>query len=525
MSPSDFRAQGHRAIDFIADYLDSIDTFPVLSRVKPGDVFRALPDHAPEKPCATSHGSPPGEWDAIFTDLEKTILPGLTHWQSPNFYAYFPANTSGPAIIGELLSAGLGVQGMLWLTSPACTELETRVLDWLGELIGLPRDFLSDGAPGARTVESVGASGDARRGGGVIEGTASEATLVALCAARHRVRRNFRASPGGTATPPFSHSSTSSPHFALYCSSQAHSSVIKAAMIAGLADHPDDRSHVRLVDCDRNFALDPAALERAIRDDKSRGFVPTYVVATVGTTSSTAIDSIEAIARVLRATGCLGRQDSPNTWLHVDAAHAGAACVCPEYRSMLKGIEHADSIAFNPHKWLLTNFDCNCFYTRDRESLTGSLSVTPEYLRNAASESGAIDYRDWQIPLGRRFRALKLWFVLRHYGAEGLRAYIREHMRLAELFESLVRADARFEVVAPRTMNLVCFRVKGSEEVNKRLLDTLNSGGKLFMTHTVLPGVGYTLRICIGAASTQERHVLAAWELIGAAAGDLNKTR
>lgn len=546
MSPADFRAQSHRAIDFIADYLERLESFPVLSQVKPGDIYSALPAHAPE------HAGNADEWPNIFADLEKTILPGITHWQSPNFFAFFPSNTTGPAILGELLSAGLGVQGMLWLTSPACTELETKVLDWLGELIGLPRDFLSDSAEPKRPGN----------GGGVIEGTASDATLVALCAARHRVRLlnplpeggglgvgEFSSSLSNSTTSPLRRTATSTqPHFTIYTSTQAHSSVIKAAMIAGLATSPDDRTHLRLIDCDKNFAMDPAALERAIREDLKQGFTPIYIVATVGTTSSTAIDPIDKIAHVLKQTGC----NKLGTWLHIDAAHAGAACVCPEYRSMLAGVEHADSIAFNPHKWLLTNFDCNCFFTRDRRSLTGALSITPEYLRNSGTDSGAIDYRDWQIPLGRRFRALKLWFVVRHYGAEGLRAYIREHMRLSELFESLVRADNRFEIVAPRSMNLICFRYRGSlaesdgvppssspfpkggggaspegvssspqahlDAINKRLLESLNASGKIYLTHTVLPNVGYTLRFCIGATATQERHVRAAWELIQAKA-------
>lgn len=525
MSPEDFRAQALRAIDFIADYLATVESRPVLSRVKPGDIYDALPSHAPEEPALQRPG-PNGvsaEWSSIFSDLERVILRGITHWQSPNFFAFFPANTSYPAILGELLSAGLGVQGMLWLTSPACSELETKVLDWLGELIGLPREFLSDSAEPAIQPGN---------GGGVIEGTASDATLVALCAARHRVRiRNPLPEGGGlgvgelahsqssdsksadrSTTPTVRHSATSL-HHTIYTSTQAHSSVIKAAMIAGLATSPDDRTHLRLIDTDSSFAMDPAALERAIREDLRQGFTPAYVVATVGTTSSTAIDPIDKIASVLRATGC----DKLGTWLHIDAAHAGAACVCPEFRSMLggaEGVAHADSIAFNPHKWLLTNFDCNCFYTRDRKSLTGALSITPEYLRNAGTDSGAIDYRDWQIPLGRRFRALKLWLVLRHYGADGLRSYIREHMRLAELFESLVRADPRFEIVAPRTMNLICFRLKADDDANKRLLHALNDSGRIYLTHTVLPGVGYTIRFCIGASATQERHVRAAWELI-----------
>jgi aromatic-L-amino-acid decarboxylase len=367
-------------------------------------------------------------------------------------------------------------------------------------MIGLPAAFMSGG-----------------EGGGVIQGTASEATLVAMLAARDRARRSEGAG-----------------ELVAYASTQAHSSVVKAAMIAGTASGPEDRERVRLIDVDERYAMRPEALERAMGKDVAVGRRPFFVCATVGTTSSGAVDRVGAIAGVvasLRGPSGTGLRESnkptPNSslregpWLHVDAAWAGAACVCPEHRWMLEGVEHADSIAFNPHKWLLTNFDCNCFWTRDRRAITDALSITPEYLRNQASESGLVtDYRDWQIPLGRRFRALKLWFVIRHYGVEGLRAHIREHVRLGEVFEGLVRADERFEVVS-RSLSLVCFRFRGegaeADGRNKALLERINASGKAYLTHTVLGG-RVVLRMAIGGTLTREEHVRGAWELIGSLA-------
>ncbi|QSQ22964.1 aspartate aminotransferase family protein [Pyxidicoccus parkwayensis] len=493
LSPDEFRKLGHKMVDWIADYWSRLDSFPVRSQVPPGSVAAKLPVHPPEEGL----GGEPG-WDAVFRDLEDVVLPGLTHWQSPSFFAYFPANASGPAVLGELLSAGLGVQGMLWSTSPAATEMETRVLDWLAELTALPASFLSTSATG----------------GGVIQGTASEATLVAMVAARERVR---------------GHGAPANSQWVAYSSTQAHSSVLKAAMLCGVARSASDTVHVRQIETDAHFALRPDALERAIREDLAAGRRPFFVCASVGTTSSGAIDPVRAVAAVLERTGVT----ASGGWLHVDAAWAGAALVCPEHRALLDGVELSDSFAFNPHKWLLTNFDCNAFYTRDKRALLDALSVTPEYLRNAASASGAvIDYRDWQVPLGRRFRALKLWFVLRHYGARGLRAHIRNHVRLAEHFESQVSGDARFEVAVPRSLALVCFRLEplagetpeATDARNRALLDTVNATGKLFLTHTVLPAVDggpprYVLRMAIGGTYTEARHVRAAWEALSAAAG------
>ena len=485
MSPDEFRRHGHAMVDWIADYWASLQQRPeqtaVLSRAKPGDVAAMLPTAPPMR------GE---EWGTIAADIDRVVMPGITHWQHPQFHAFFPANNSGPSVLGELLSAGLGVQGMVWATSPACTEIETRVLDWLAGMIGLPDSFLSSGS-----------------GGSVIHGTASEATLAAMLAARARV---LAALPAGT-----------SPHLTLYTSSQAHSSVIKAAMIAGLARDPDDRSHLRLIEVDDQYRMNPARLAEAIRTDRGAGRVPMYVCATVGTTGVTAIDSIAAVADVLATEVPIGL---PRPWLHVDAAHAGAACVCPEYQHWLAGIERADSLCMNPHKWLLTNFDCDCFFTRDRASLLRALSILPEYLRNpsaGAATQPVIDYRDWQVPLGRRFRALKLWFVIRHYGVEGLRSYIRGHMRLATICEELLREGGGFEIVAPRTMNLVCFRCTArpgetsaqTDERTRLVQEAVNASGRAYLTHTKLLDGRFVLRIAIGSVNTLEKHIqeLAAW--------------
>lgn len=495
MTGEQFREMAGRVASLIDRYWAGVDDRPVRATVSPGALLDALPPRAPEAGEASL--------DACLADVESLVLPALTHWQSANFFAYFPSNISGPAVLGEFLSAGLGVQGMLWATSPAATELEMRVLDWLGAAIGLPEPFLF-GTAGARA-----------RGGGVIQGTASDAALAALVAGRWRTLRSL----------PEADRRGAMPLLTAYTSTQAHSSILKAAMIAGLALGPDDHEQFRLVPVREDLSMDPAAMEAMLREDVARGRLPCFVSATVGTTSSTAADPLDAVGAALR------RVCGSTPWLHVDAAHSGSACVCPEHRAIVRGVELADSFCFNPHKWLLTNFDCNCFWTRDRASLTGAMSVTPEYLRNAPSDAGAVvDYRDWHVPLGRRFRALKLWFVLRYYGLEGLRSHVRLGVRLAALFEELVRSDARFEVAAQRTLNLVCFRLapragESSEQTdarNRDLLERLNATGRLYLSHTVLPGAGaarYVLRMAIGAVRTGEEHVRAAWGLIATCAG------
>jgi aromatic-L-amino-acid/L-tryptophan decarboxylase len=469
MSPPEFRRWGHEVVDWIADYQQGVESLPVLARVEPGQIRASLPAHAPEK------GEPFG---AMLADVEKLILPGITHWQSPNFFAFFPANNSGPSVLGELLSAGLGVQGMLWATSPACTELETHVLDWVAEMLGLPGRFKSGTA-----------------GGGVIQDSASSALLCALLAARERAtgfRSNQRGGDG---------------KLVAYTTAQAHSSVEKGVKVAGLG-----RDNLRLIEVDENCAMRPEALARQIRADRAAGLQPCFVSATVGTTSSNGFDPLPEIGGICRQEGL---------WLHVDGAMCGTAAVCPEYRFIHRGLELADSYAFNPHKWMFTNFDCDCFYVADRGALTQALSVVPEYLRNQASESGAvIDYRDWQIPLGRRFRALKLWFVIRHYGVEGLRHHIRQHVAWAQGFAKRVEDSAEFELTAPAPLNLVCFAHRGGDDFNRRLLERLNQSGRIYLTHTVLNG-RYSLRLCVGQTNTEARHVQAAWELIQRTAGEL----
>jgi aromatic-L-amino-acid decarboxylase len=407
----------------------------------------------------------------MLRDVEKFILPGITHWQSPNFFAYFPTAVSGPSILGELLSSGLGVQGMLWATSPACTELETHILDWMVSMLGLPEKFLSSNT-----------------GGGVIQDAASSASLCALLAARERAT-NFASNQQGC-----------DGKLVAYTSSQAHSSIEKAIQVAGIG-----KQNLRLIDVDDRFAMKPDVLARLMAQDREKGLVPFFVCGTVGTTSSNAIDPIRAIAEICR---------QQNLWLHVDAAMSGTAALCPEFRHIHDGLELVDSYCFNPHKWMFTNFDCDCFYVADRKALIQALSVLPEYLRNKATESGAvIDYRDWQVPLGRRFRALKLWFVIRHYGVEGLQHHVRQHVLLAQEFVQWVKSDSRFELVAPAPLNLICFRQKAGDDANQTIMERLNRSGDLYLTHTRLKDK-LTLRVCIGQANTERRHVEKAWKRI-----------
>jgi aromatic-L-amino-acid decarboxylase len=462
MTPSEFRRRGKEMVDWIADYYERVETFPVLSLAKPGQLRAALPPQAPER----------GEsFDAMMADVERLVLPGITHWQSPNFFAYFPSNTSFPSILGEMLSAGLDVQGMLWATSPACTELETHVLDWLVDMLALPAEFASNGP-----------------GGGVIQDTASSSSLCALIAARERGTNLVTNEQGCDG------------RLVAYTSAQAHSSLEKDAKVAGIGS-----ANFRAIEVDENFAMRPESLSAQIARDRAHGKTPFFVCATIGTTSSNAIDPVREIATIARGEGL---------WLHVDAAMSGTAALCPEFRWTHDGVELADSYCFNPHKWMFTNFDCDCFYVRDRTALIRALSVLPEYLRNRATESGAvIDYRDWQVPLGRRFRALKLWFVIRHYGVEGLRHHVRRHVELAQLFAQWVRADERFELAAPAPLNLVCFRHRAGDQVNQRIMDRLNASGDLYLTHTRLND-RLTLRMSIGQSQTELRHIERAWQRI-----------
>jgi aromatic-L-amino-acid decarboxylase len=458
MTPDELRHWGHQVVDWVADYLATVEQHPVVPDVAPGDVRSWLPPAAPERP---------EPFDEVLADLDRVIVPGTTHWQHPGFHAFFPANTSGPGILADIVSGGLGTQGMLWQTGPACTEVETHVLDWVVDLLGLPDRFRSTGD-----------------GGGVIEDSASSSTLCALLAARER------ALAGGAALD----------RLVVYSSTQAHSSLAKGARVAGL--HADQ---VRLVDVDGDHALRPDLLAAAVDEDRAAGRVPCLVMATIGTTSSLAVDPVPAVADVAEAAGM---------WLHVDAAMAGSAAVCPELRGQQAGLERADSYVFDPHKWLFTTFDCSCFFVADRAALVRALAIVPEYLRNAASESGAvIDYRDWQVPLGRRFRALKLWFVLRWYGAEGLRHHVREHVRLAGELAARVEAHPRLVVAAPPRLNLVCLRHADGDAATEALHHALNASGRVYLTHTRLDG-RYVIRAVVGAWTTEQRHVDALWSLV-----------
>jgi aromatic-L-amino-acid decarboxylase len=459
MTPEQFRQHGHRLVDWIANYYENVESYPVLSQIELGEIRVAL----------LSELFLNGEnFDDMLADVDRILLPGITHWQSPNFFAYFPANASGPSILGELLSAGLGVQGMLWMTSPACTELETHVMDWLVDMLGLPQHFKSTSM-----------------GGGVIQDTASSGALCALLAARERLTQ-YAGNEQGL-----------SGNLVAYSSTQAHSSIEKAVKIAGLG-----RQNLHLIDIDENFAMRPELLAQRIQQDRQAGLVPCFVCATIGTTSSNALDPIAAIGRICREEGL---------WLHVDGAMSGTAALCPEFRYIQEGIELADSYCFNPHKWMFTNFDCDCLYVANRAALINTLSILPEYLRNKATESGAvIDYRDCTFPEALCSEAV---VVIRHYGVEGLQHHVRQHIALAQDFANWVQASEDYELAAPAPLNLVCFRHKAGEEFNRLLMEELNQSGDLFLTHTNLNGQ-FTLRLCVGQTHTTARHVFSAWERI-----------
>lgn len=474
MDTKRFRKHGHVIVDWIADYMEHIEEYPVLAQVEPGEIADRLPGSPPEEP---------EDMEAIFNDFKHIVLPGMTHWQHPSFFAYFPANTSEPSVLAEFLTAALGAQCMVWQTSPAATELEEVVMDWLRQMLGLPEGF-----------------------SGVIQDTASTSTLCAILCARERATSfaiNKRGFQGGSAQ-----------RLIVYTSEEAHSSVEKGVKIAGFG-----KDNLRLIPTGTDFAMIPGELEKSIDADEKDGHLPCCVVATLGTTSSTGIDPLRPIGEIC---------DHHRIWLHVDAALAGTAAILPEMRHILDGIEFADSFVFNPHKWMFTNFDCSAYFCRDPKGLTSTFEILPEYLKTDA-DLRVKNFRDWGIPLGRRFRALKLWFVIRHFGIKGLQQKVRSHIQLAREFESWIRKDPRFEVMAPVTVNLVCFRYHPSqgtfteeelERINKGLMDELNRSGRMFITHTKLKG-RLTLRLCIGQTNTTRGHVQGAWERIQAAVARL----
>lgn len=470
MTPDEFRKNAHELVEWMAGYMENVENYPVKSQVKPGDIFNRIPAIPPALPES---------FDSFMKDLDEIIMPGISHWQSPNFYAYFPANTSPPSILAEMIISTLSAQCMIWETSPAAAELEERMMIWLRDLIGLPAEFE-----------------------GVIQDTASTSTLAAILTAREKITE-FRINEEGA---------EKAGTLRIYCSGQTHSSVEKAVKISGIG-----RNNLVKIPVKADLSMDAGKLEKAVEDDIEKGFIPCCVVATIGTTGTTAVDPLRAIGEICSKNGI---------WLHVDAAMGGTALILPEFQWMLDGREHIDSFVFNPHKWMFTNFDCSAFFVKHPSLLIRTFEILPEYLKTR-SRGKVNDYRDWGVPLGRRFRALKLWSVIRMYGVEGLRGKIRYHIKIAGALAHLISAEPDFEIVAPVILNVVCFRFKpegrSGEEINKlneTLNHNLNDSGKIYLTHTVIDG-HYILRMVTGQTNVTMEHVEKAWDLIRATARNL----
>jgi aromatic-L-amino-acid decarboxylase len=463
MDSDEFRRYGHQIVEWIARYYETVEQYPVKSGVKPGAVKNSLP----EIPPAGSES-----FDLFLKDFDDIIMPGITHWQSPSFFAYFPANSSPPSVLAEMLTAALGAQCMIWETSPAAAELEERMMEWLRLMTGLPEQFE-----------------------GVIHDSASSATLAALITARERVTGYSSNLEGMSSTD----------RLRVYASTQAHSSVEKGAGVAGFG-----RKNLVRIPVRSDYSMDPDALREAVERDLRDGYIPCCVVAAIGTTGSTAIDPLRAVGEICRDKGI---------WLHVDAALGGTALLLPEMRWMADGMEYVDSFVFNPHKWMFTNFDCSAYFVRDAAALIRTFEILPEYLKTRTR--GAVnDYRDWGIPLGRRFRALKLWAVIRTYGVEKLQSMIREHIRLAKMLAGLIEAEGSFRLMAPVPLNTVCFRYEpagmdpeSTDRLNEKLNHALNDSGRIYLTHTTLDG-RYVLRMVTAQTGVTEKHVTEAWELI-----------
>jgi aromatic-L-amino-acid decarboxylase len=470
MTPDEFRKHAHELVEWMARYMENVENYPVKSSVKPGEIFRQIPDAPPSDPQSFSD---------LMNDFEEIIMPGITHWQSPNFFAYFPANTSPPSILAEMLTSTLAAQCMMWETSPAAAELEEKMMIWLRDLIGLPPEFE-----------------------GVIQDTASTATLAAIITAREKCTE-FAVNEEGFHHEPF---------LKVYCSHQTHSSVEKAVKIAGIG-----RKNLVKIPVTTDFSMDTGNLRDAITEDKKNGHLPCCVIATLGTTGTASVDPLREIGEICRENG---------TWLHVDAAMGGTALILPEFQWMLDGKEYIDSFVFNPHKWMFTNFDCSAFFTRDTGSLIRTFEILPEYLKTRTR--GLVnDYRDWGIPLGRRFRALKLWSVIRSYGTKGLQGKIRYHISLASRLKAMITAEPGFELLAPVSLNVVCFRYSPSgaaeediNRINEMLNHRLNDTGKLYLSHTTLNGK-YTLRMVTGQTNLTLEHVEKAWDLIRSKAREI----
>ncbi|GAB2225845.1 hypothetical protein Droror1_Dr00021614 [Drosera rotundifolia] len=497
LDPEEFRRQGHIIVDFLADYYRNVENYPVRSQVEPGYLKQRLPNSAPYYPDPI---------ETILKDVQSHIVPGLTHWQSPNHFAYFPSSASIAGILGETLAAGFDVVGFNWAASPAATELEMIVMDWLAKALSLPKSFMFSG-----------------NGGGVLLGTTCEALLTTIVATRDRALSTRAAGSNNS--------------FVVYGSDQTHCSFHKSAKIAGI--NPNNIRNIKTTKSS-NFGLRADQLRQAVKADVEAGLIPLFLCATVGTTSTTAVDPIGSLCDVAKEYGM---------WVHIDAAYVGNACICPEFRSYLDGVEGADSFSFNAHKWFFTTLDCCCLWVKDPNALVSALSTNPEYLRNKESDlNQVVDYKDWQIALSRRFRSLKLWLVLRSYGICNLRKFIRKHVDMAAYFEGLVDKDSeRFEVVVPRLFATVCFRISPAtiiqhrlyngwhdhekkhalpasndhddhnhiliNDINQELLESVNASGRLYMTHGFVDGM-FLIRFSVGASLTEQRHIINAWKTV-----------
>ncbi|KAL0894825.1 hypothetical protein ABMA27_013347 [Loxostege sticticalis] len=466
MDSQQFREFGKAAIDLVADYIDNIREWEVLPSVEPGYLLDMQPENAPEEP---------GDWKDIIKDFNQTVMPGVTHWQSPRFHAFYPTGSSYASIVGNILADGLGVMGFSWLSSPACTELEVVTMNWLGKLLGLPEEFLNC-SPG--------------RGGGIIQGSASEATLVGLLVAKEKtVRKLMKNNPsldeGGIKAK-----------LIAYTSDQCNSSVEKSGLLGSMK--------MRLLKADADGRLRGETLKKAFDEDLAQGLIPCYVIANLGTTGTCAFDPLYELGPIC---------NEYDVWLHVDAAYAGAAFICPEYRHLMRGVEFADSFDFNPHKWLLVNFDCSAMWVKDGLDLIKAFDVQRIYLDDIKTDTKIPDYRHWQIPLGRRFRALKLWTVMKIYGAERLRTHIREQIDLAQYFAKLVRSDARFVVEPEPSMGLVCFRLKSGDKITKTLLENLTNKKKVFMVAGSYRG-RYIIRFVVCSRVTKKEDIEFSWNNI-----------
>ena len=460
MTPDEFRKHAHELVEWMADYMENVENLPVKSLVKPGEIFKRIPDRPP------LHSE---SFDSLMKDFNEIIMPGITHWQNPSFFAYFPANTSPASILAEMLIATLGAQCMIWETSPAAAELEEKMMIWLRELIGLPSGFE-----------------------GVIQDSASTATLAAILTAREKAT-SFTGNSEGL---------KKCDDLRVYCSEQTHSSVEKAVKISGIGKKNLVKISVR-----NDFSMDPQKLKEAILRDKNNGQTPCCVVATLGTTGTTSIDPLRAIGEICHEN---------DIWLHVDAAMGGTALILPEFQWMLEGKEYIDSFVFNPHKWMFTNFDCTAYFVKDASALIKTFEILPEYLKTR-TRGKVNDYRDWGVPLGRRFRALKLWSVIRTYGVEGLRNTVRNHIAIASELSGMISKEVDFEILAPVTICVVCFRYIPSgftedqiNAVNEKLNHQLNDSGKLYLSHTVLND-RYTLRMVTAQTNVTIEHVRKAW--------------